>query len=94
MQFEWDGQKALINVRKHGVSFDDAATVFNNPLALIFADDSHSNEEQRELIIGHSAIGQLLIVVFTERNDDIIRIISAREVTNRERRDYEENTQI
>ena len=89
--FEWDDQKAASNYTKHGVSFDEACTVFDNPLAAIFDDAAHSDNEMREVIIGHSAQGRLLIVVFTERAEGGVRIISARQATKRERHDYEEN---
>ena len=74
------------------VSFEEAATVFADSLAVIFDDVVHSDEEQREIIIGHSAENQLLLVCFTERTG-AIRIISARRATKRERQDYEENPQ-
>ncbi len=90
MEFEWDSKKKESNEHKHGVSFGEAETVFKDPLALIFDDEWHSGDEDRELIIGQSANGRLLIASFTERNG-IIRLISARETTNRERKDYEEN---
>jgi uncharacterized DUF497 family protein len=93
-RFEWDDQKAVSNNTKHGVSFEEATTVFDNPLAVIFDDDAHSDNEQRELIIGHSTDGRLLIVAFTERAAGVVRIISARHATKRERLDYEENTHI
>jgi uncharacterized DUF497 family protein len=88
--FEWDEEKGAINQRKHKVSFAEAATVFGNPLAAIFDDPDRSSEELREIIIGHSDRERLLVVSFTER-EGAIRIISAREATPRERRDYEEN---
>ncbi|MBM4084515.1 MAG: BrnT family toxin [Planctomycetes bacterium] len=89
--FEWDPNKAALNLRKHGVSFDEASTVFDDPLARIFDDEDHSAAEAREIIIGHSIADRLLIVSFTERSEDVIRIISARRASRRERRDYEEN---
>lgn len=73
------------------MSFEEAETVFNNPLALIFADTAHSAEERREIIIGHSQQNRLLLVNFTER-PNAIRIISARVATQRESEDYEHNT--
>lgn len=79
-------------LRKHGVSFDEAATVFRNPLAQVLPDQTHSLDEERSLLIGHSSRGRLLLVVFTER-DDVIRLISAREASGRERREYEEHSQ-
>jgi uncharacterized DUF497 family protein len=93
-RFEWDDQKAASNDTKHGVSFDEASTVFANPLAAIFNDEAHSDNEMREVIIGHSAKGRLLIVVFTERAEGVVRIISARQATKRERHDYEENIRL
>lgn len=90
VQFEWDRNKAATNQQKHRVSFEEAATVFNDPLAVIFDDEGHLIEEIREIIIGHSTNNRLLLVSFTER-DDSIRIISARQATRLERKDYEEN---
>lgn len=91
LEFEWDQDKAASKQKKHRVTFEEAATVFTDPLAAIFEDEVHSEEEQREIIIGHSAEDQLLLVCFTERAG-AIRLISARRATKRERRDYEENT--
>lgn len=91
-RFEWHLKKAARNLKKHGVSFDEATTVFNDSLARIFDDPDHSITESRELIIGHSIIGCLLIVSFTEKEKGLIRIISARQATRRERVDYEENS--
>ena len=90
-EFEWDAQKAAENFKNHGVAFDEALTVFADPLANIFDDPDHSGDERRELIIGHSASQRLLVVSFTER-DRRTRIIGAREATTRERRDYEQNS--
>lgn len=90
LRFQWDVHKARANIRKHGVSFDEAATVFRDRLASIFDDEDHSIEEFREIIIGHSAAGRLLLVSFAEKADITIRIISARVATKRERRNYEE----
>ena len=89
-EFEWDSRKAATNLKDHGVSFEEALTVFADPLGSIFDDLDHSTSERRELIVGHSAERRLLVVSFTERNTRT-RIISAREATARERRDYEEN---
>lgn len=89
--FEWDERKAASNLDKYGVSFDEASTVFDDPLASIFDDERHSFNEKREIIVGHSINNRLLLVCFTERPQEIIRIISAREATRRERKDYEEN---
>jgi uncharacterized DUF497 family protein len=91
-EFEWDATKARENVRTHGVAFEEALTVFADPLARIFDDPDHSGTESRELIVGHSAQQRLLVVSFTERHPRT-RIISARETTPRERRAYEENSQ-
>jgi len=91
LRFEWDRKKAAINFRKHGVSYDEASTVFHDPLARIFDDEDHSEYEPREIIIGHSATGRLLIASFVEKQPKVIRIISARPVTTRERGDYEKN---
>jgi uncharacterized DUF497 family protein len=90
MKSEWDSQKAESNKQKHGVSFEEAETVFSDPLAVIFDDEWHSESEEREIIIGHSIENRLLVVCFTERGD-IIRLISAREATKKEQKDYEEN---
>ncbi len=89
-RFEWNRPKATTNLQKHRVSFDEARTVFNDALARIFDDPAHSTTERREIIIGRSLAGRLLIVSFTERGK-AIRIISARLATRRERLDYEEN---
>ena len=91
MKFEWDPTKATSNVQKHGVSFDEAVTVFKDPLAFIFDDETHSEEEHREIIIGVSALRRMILVCFVERFDDVVRIISARPATRQEIKDYEEN---
>ena len=87
-QFSWDRRKAIANESKHGVTFEEAASVFRDSTAAIFDDDRHSEDEYREAIIGHSEQYRLLIVSFTER-DAVIRIISARKATKSEQRDYE-----
>lgn len=89
LRFRWDLQKASRNRQKHGVTFVEAATVFQDRLAFIFDDDEHSEDEHRELIIGHSSQRRLLIVSFTERPDGI-RIISARKANQVERESYEQ----
>jgi len=89
MQFEWNETKAESNLKKHGVSFAEAKTVFGDPLARIFDDDEHSKVEKRNGIFGRSSLNRLLLVSFTERENDIIRIISVRETTAKERRKYE-----
>ena len=91
MEFEWDETKAQTNLTKHGVSFEEAKTVFDNLLAVIFDDQAHSVGERREIIIGHSRNNRLLIISFVEPPSSI-RIISARLATRREREDYEQNT--
>jgi uncharacterized DUF497 family protein len=92
LTFEWDADKAASNGAKHGVTFDEARTVFGDPLAVIFDDEEHSLDELREIIIGHSVLQRLLLVSFTERGDEVVRIISARKANKRERKDYEEST--
>ena len=89
MKFEWDEEKAAANLSKHGVSFDEAKTVFDDQLYVDFYDPDHSYDEYRYIIIGESQQGRLLMVSYTER-DDAIRIISSREVTPAERKEYEE----
>ena len=91
LQFEWDEQKAKLNLKKHSIDFEEAKTVFRDPLAYIFDDEWHSVGEKREIIIGHDRQNRLLLVCFTERNQ-IIRIISARLATKKERQDYEKYT--
>ena len=90
MHFEWDPEKAAENERKHGVSFDEAATAFADPLSLTIADPDHSGQEDRFILLGQSFRGRMLVVVHTER-EDRIRLISARLATRRERRSYEED---
>jgi uncharacterized DUF497 family protein len=87
--FEWDEDKARSNQSKHGVTFPEAASAFADPLAAIFSDPDHSADEVREILIGESERGRLLIVSFTER-DEAIRIISARVATPTERRRHQE----
>ena len=88
MQFEWDGDKARENQRKHRVSFEEAAAVFDDPFSVTFLDPDHSVGEQHYLEIGHSPRGRLLVVSYVERHGRI-RIISCRQATRRERMDYE-----
>ncbi len=89
MKCEWDKDKATSNRSKHGVSFEEAGTVFDDPLYVDFYDPDHSEDEERYLIVGESNRGRLLIVAYTERGDSM-RLISAREVTRTEREVYEE----
>jgi len=90
LEFEWNARKAEANRRGHGVTFEEAATVFGDPLAAIFFDEHHSAEETRELIIGSSDQNRLLVVSFTERGSRI-RLIGARHATKKERQNHEEN---
>jgi hypothetical protein len=87
--YEWRAAKAKANLRKHGVSFDEAATVFLDPLALTFPDPSHSGGEEREITIGYTA-GHWVVFVSHCQRGSRVRIISARKATRRERRQYEE----
>lgn len=90
MQFDWDEIKASANLSKHGVSFEEAKTVFDDPLYVDFYDPDHSDKEHRYIIFGESQQGRLLMVSYTER-DDTIRIISSREATPAERKEHEED---
>jgi uncharacterized protein len=92
LEFEWDPAKAEENRKKHAVAFEEALTVFADPLARIFDDPDHSLDERREIIIGHSGKHRLLLVCFTERAPKV-RIIGARAATRRERRGYEKSIQ-
>ncbi len=89
MNYEWDENKAALNLVKHGVSFDEAVTVFDDPLYVDFYDPDHSYEEHRFILLGQSVNGRLLFVSYMERNDTI-RIINAREATPSERKSYEQ----
>ncbi len=89
MRFEWDSAKASKNIRKHRVSFDEAVSVFYDPLAVTGADPDHSEDEQRFVTFGLSPTGKLLVVCHANRGD-AIRIISARRATQSERLIYEE----
>ncbi|CAN5771212.1 BrnT family toxin [soil metagenome] len=89
MEFEWNEQKAKANLSKHKVSFDEAQTVFDDPLYLIFADIDHSIEEKRFIIMGESNKSRLLVVAFTDR-ETATRIINARKATASERKIYEQ----
>lgn len=98
LRFEWDEHKAVGNLRKHGVSFEEAATVFGDPLSSTFADPRHSNVESRFVAVGASNRGRLIVVMFVEQESpdletgpcETLRIISARRATPAERRSYEE----
>lgn len=90
MEFEWDGKKAIANVKKHGIGFHEAATIFGDPLALTFPDPDHSRTEPRFLTFGLSQANRVLVVSHTDRGHTI-RIISARRMNKRERAIYEED---
>jgi len=89
MQFEWDERKAAANLKKHGVSFHEAGTIFGDPMAITFHDPDHSGPEQRFLAFGLSQAGRLLVVSYTDRGRKC-RIISARLITRHEKKIYEE----
>ena len=89
MEFVWDDAKAEANLRKHGVTFAEAATVFGDPLAVTFYDPAHSDDEDRFLTVGLSEDGRVVILSHTDR-DERVRIISAREATRGERKGYED----
>lgn len=90
---EWDNQKAKRNLSKHKVSFEEAATIFGDTLSLTIEDPLHSDDEERFVAIGESSQQRLLVVVHTERGDNI-RIISARLATPHERKTYEEGNKV
>lgn len=90
LEFEWDEDKANTNFRKHGVRFEEAKTVFNDPNALTIEDSLHSTEEDRYIDLGFSSQGRLLFVCYTERENKI-RIISARKATSMEANAYEQS---
>ena len=87
--FEWDERKAAENLRRHGVSFDEAATTFGDPASLTIPDPAHSMDEDRSVILAASARRRLLVTVFTER-EDLIRIITSRRANDDERLQYEQ----
>jgi len=89
MRFAWDQKKASNNLAKHGISFEEAATAFGDPLSNTFQDPDHSMEEQRFIILGLSEQGRIVVVAHTD-DGEVVRIISAREATRGERRSYEE----
>ncbi|MFH1077394.1 MAG: BrnT family toxin [Pseudomonadota bacterium] len=92
LNFEWDEEKAKANLKKHRISFDEAITVFTDPFSTTIADPDHSADEQRYIDIGSSDNGHVLVVVYTERNSNIIRIISYRKATSGERKLYEKGS--
>jgi uncharacterized DUF497 family protein len=88
MRFEWDREKAKLNLRKHGVSFDEAVTAFYDPLSATFDDPDHSNSERRLITVGYSSRGRLFVISHADRGE-AIRIISARTATASERKRHE-----
>lgn len=90
MEFEWDEKKSIENNLKHGVTFDEAKTVFKDAFSITILDPDHSDDETRYLDLGYSDQGRLLIVVYTQRGDHI-RLISSRLATNVERKTYEQD---
>jgi uncharacterized DUF497 family protein len=89
MEFDWNPDKAVLNFEKHGISFQEAATVFNDPLSMTFPDPDHSIGESRYVIIGLSRFGELLVIAHTDREEKV-RIISARKATRQEKKFYEQ----
>ena len=89
MEFEYDAAKAALNFKKHGLTFEEAATIFDDPMAYTFADPDHSVGEERWLVLGMSHSARLFAVIYTHRGEKY-RIISARLATKRERKIYEE----
>jgi uncharacterized protein len=91
LTFEWDEEKDLASQKKHGVSFDEAKSVFSDPRSITISDEQHSDEEDRYIDIGFSSHGRLIVVSYTEREPNI-RIISCRKATKSERQAYEQAT--
>ena len=89
MRIEWDDDKAQRNIKRHGVTFEEAATCFDDEFAFIYPDEVHSDDEARDILIGYSSRNRLLLVVFTERGETV-HIISARRAEPKERKLYEE----
>ena len=88
MRFEWNHEKAVLNFKKHGISFDEAVSMFFDPLAATFDDPDHSLDERRLITIGYSTQDRLLVVCHTERSGSV-RLISARRATKREKKRHE-----
>lgn len=93
LKFNWDAEKAVKNEEKYGVSFEEAATIFKDTHVLFHDDDEHSQKEKRELAIGRSGPRSRLLTCSIARNEDTVRIISARVSTHRERQDYDDNSE-
>jgi uncharacterized DUF497 family protein len=91
MRFTWDPRKEVANHRKHGVSFKEAASAFADPLSVSIFDELHSSDESRMLLLGMSSRQRLLVISYVEHQEDDLRIISARQATHTERRNYEED---
>lgn len=94
IKFTWEPAKAEKNIVKYDVSFEEAATIFKDPLALFYDDVEHSQKEKREFAIGRSTTRERLLTCFIARTEGIVRIISARTSTHRERQEYDENAEI
>ena len=92
LAFEWDSRKAQSNLAKHDVGFEEASTIFGDPLSLTIPDPEHSLSEERYITMGRAFDGKLLVVVHTVRGDNI-RVISARRASRRERKSYEEEVE-
>lgn len=90
LKFEWDKKKAIENYKKHGVTFEEAATAFGDPLSVTIYDPDHSEDEDRFILIGKTRVRKLVVVAHTDRNDTI-RIISARKASRREGANYEKS---
>ena len=88
MSFEWDDKKAEVNRKKHGVSFAEAATAFQDPNAIELFDEKHSEDEDRWVLVGMSAKSRVLLVIFVEEVEDSIRIVSARKAVTEETDEY------
>jgi len=91
LRFSWDPRKAAANLRKHGISFDEATTAFADPLSITVPDPDHSADERRFLLVGLSLRQRLLVVIHAERSESDIQLISARLASRRERHIYEED---
>jgi len=91
MNFEWDSEKAAENLERHGVSFEEAATAFGDPLSITISDPDHSETENRFILLGMTFRGRLVVVVHTDRGENV-RLISARLTTWRERQSYEQES--
>ena len=90
LKFEWDRRKAVLNIKKHRVSFEEAATAFGDPLSVTIHDPKHSDDEDRFLLLGETKDKKLVVVAHTDRKDTI-RLINARPATRQEREDYEKS---